>query len=800
MPSPLPPVPLKGGCSVIHNNTLYTYTPDAFQSISLSENATWKQLPMLASVTGAVCVQAIPSGDVSKAIMFLVGGATNVSTDYPGMSYYSFADRKWTATLPAVPVTKNRRNHGAAFINSTGSVVIYGGSQDSNLINVPSSQTFVISIYPPFAVVSYSSRGQPPVISPQMLPWNESHAAMLGSRAGTKRLWAFSKDGGWGNLGITVERPVTTKASSILVRGDDGSKSLETLDVSVSPNVVTRTVLVDPNDSVQAGKVISSRSHSHRRVSNAALRSKRDITIANWPTYNDTLAPTTIRQGYSIAQDPSGRLVVVGGNEEDPLSIFDTRKNSWVNATELFSGAQKPLTMSSSSSASGTATPTPTPSTTTLPASTTSAAAKTGAAATPSHGRSIALTVLGATLGGIFGVAVLFALFLVCLRHRRRSRQRDAHLNPRHPDQSASQMEKDRLSFADRAPATFVSSRGDAHSVPAVSHTAAPYTATFPANSAHFQRPLEPREDVYAQAPFRGDLTEHSVSFVGNTSDSKGSRTDGAGKQRSSGWSKYFSGASATELKHMRSNRRSAATARTLSTQSQSEGEDVRDSAKVPPLHIGQGQAQSPRVTRGYGAPVAMAGQIAIGRSGSSSTDISRDGAEDVFASGLRSGSHEEHQWTPVGEGQDYSAQRVPSSIYTAGSRVGSTILPTNHVRNGSYARESSGQATGGGVFPRNSSHGSVLGGGPAVGGVIPLNQLMSDRVLRDRERQREQDLATAFPRPGTGGATNYQGARINQPEDTHVRNAAYREVRPERGETSHSDMSWLNLGNRESQ
>ncbi|TVY62365.1 hypothetical protein Focb16_v004363 [Fusarium oxysporum f. sp. cubense] len=50
---PKPPTSLHNSCSVIYENILYSFTPEAFLSLSLEEGAKWKKLEMGERVSGA---------------------------------------------------------------------------------------------------------------------------------------------------------------------------------------------------------------------------------------------------------------------------------------------------------------------------------------------------------------------------------------------------------------------------------------------------------------------------------------------------------------------------------------------------------------------------------------------------------------------------------------------------------------------------------------------------------------------------------------------------------------------------
>jgi hypothetical protein len=446
MSIPKPPFDLKNHCSTIWNNTVYVYTPDGFQSLSLTEGAKWKTLPSGQSVTGGICAPAMAAGNEA---LYIVGGSTTTfAPDYPGLQRFVFESGSWENIIPAVPVTANRRNHGAQYINSTNSILVYSGSQDTDN-KTPSTQTFLISTAPPYSVMSFNSQGAPPLFAPILMPWDQDHAVMVGGAADNKQVWTFGKEVGWQNLGTTLVDPIidqTTMQCSI-VTGDDSSKVLEIYNLGVTPNTVTRYALWLGADNKPApmGKAVGAPPSRKRR---------RDLTVNDWPTYNSSLAPTVQRSAYSLAESASGLVVITGGSASDPIAMFDQRQNTWVNATSLLVAKnQIPLT-SSTSSLPSVSTVTPTATSDSTPTST----ANGVVGVTGHQSKTKVLTVLGATLGAIFGLAAILILLLVLLKWKReKNKKTDREVN-----------EKDgRLSFADQG-AEFMheagGSRGRAYS------------------------------------------------------------------------------------------------------------------------------------------------------------------------------------------------------------------------------------------------------------------------------------------------------------------------------------------------
>ncbi|KAI9756720.1 MAG: hypothetical protein M4579_003721 [Chaenotheca gracillima] len=756
MSLPKPPVAIKNPCSIVHNNILYVYTADALQSISLSKGSKWKKLPGGVSVTGATCVKAVPNGDESQAALYTIGGSTSSSSDqFSGLQRYSLKQRKWESLPLEATVAQNRRDHGAAFINATSSILIYAGSQNGPNQGL-SSETFLLDINSPYSITSFPSKA-PPVVNPLLLPWNDTHAAMVGGDPTNKKVFLFSNNTGWTDLGLTLQDglPDKTKVQAAVVEGDDGSKMLETFDMSNNPNTMTRTMLLDSGGSVSSsGKPVRRRTWPTKRHSTGPpplKRRKRDLKVSNWPPYNNTLAPTTTRSGFSLAQDSNDQVIITGGNDDDPMSVFNPRQNEWMDVNQLLgvpddvNSQSTPSSASPSSSASSTALPPPGSGTTSDP-----------------DVRSKSLTILGATLGAIFGVAIILICILLYLRWRRRKRQFDDAGHQRRASGAVGD-DKDRMSFADRG-ASFMSEAGgyqgrtqhdSMHSTSSVAimsgRTGKGHTRGLFSKGGKGKSPLgetislEPSPDrtavSFAPVPAPAGAVRPRPTDSPNSNN---------GRQRSSGWSRYFSGNSATNLVHMNSSR-SAHTAHSHSSQgSQTPIADSmsreRGSATVAPLRLGAAPfassqdlsrvaSGSPTISHGGGAAgMALSDGMSghIERHGSVSTVSSTStGRNDAFSSGIPASIHEHDTWTPVARNEwGSSNDRIASSVYTDSLR-GSAVP--------AFAR---------GADARDSA-------------------------------------ATLFPRPPQGippgpGAPRGQG-RYDGPDD---------------GSAQYSDMSWLNLSN----
>lgn len=324
---PNPQYPIEDACSTIFRNTLYSYSPTAFQSLELQEDATWVSIGGGVSVTGGVCVNSTPKNDTEAAALYIVGGTAN-SSDYQGLQRYTFATGKWESIQLTAPVTQNRLYHGAVYLNSTDSILIYAGTQDGK--KEMSSQTFTIQASEPHTVIAYESIA-PPAISPLLMQWTESEALYIGGSTTNTKAMVFSPSSYWFDSGATLAQPIekTSAIKSIIITGDDASKMLYTFDMSVAPNEVNRTILVDGNGLPVSSAVAITARDVRRDEESSANR-----TAANWPAYNNTLAPSSTRTAYSVARDEAGLVVISGGNEDDVLCMFTAYDNCWLNATD----------------------------------------------------------------------------------------------------------------------------------------------------------------------------------------------------------------------------------------------------------------------------------------------------------------------------------------------------------------------------------------------------------------------------------------------------------------------------------
>ncbi|KAL4813714.1 hypothetical protein BDW67DRAFT_103898 [Aspergillus spinulosporus] len=408
MLAPKPPVKLEGHCSVIHDNTLYTFSSNGFASIPLERNGTWSQLNTDGAelVSDAVCVMGGVDGNENKTALYVVGG-TSSKSDPPGLQRFSFEDKTWKTLNVAVDNLANRTGHSAVYLRSISTILSYGGSTTDG--SRPSSETFTVITKPTYSLDSgtgYSS----PAVSPPLLTWSDDTAVLFGgpNTPEEPRFWNSVQewhDSGYPSLNLTF--PTGVKAA--LFQTSDENRMVQAFDLNQSPVDVSFRVLSP-------------------KKSQASKKRKRDDS----PTYDGTLAPELGERSYSFAQgDQDSPLVVIsGGSGTDTLSIFNQTSYSWVNTTQLFYGDKSEQEILGSPTST-------TPSSSSPTATSTDSSTVTDSTSDDDSGANIG-TILGAVLGSLAGVAVILVLILLYIKRKKeKARQADG-------------MGKDRLSFQDQ--------------------------------------------------------------------------------------------------------------------------------------------------------------------------------------------------------------------------------------------------------------------------------------------------------------------------------------------------------------
>lgn len=708
MPLPKPPVALDDICSVIWNNTLYTYSQNAFQALPLTPGGNWTQLPQGEKVTGGACVGSTPAD--AKAAGFYVVGGKGTDPDYQGLQKFTYATGKWETITPQAPVTQQRLWHDAIYLAASDSILIYAGAQDGS--QNPSTQTFTVGASAPYTVISYQSSA-PPTINPMLLPWSDAEAALVGGSTTNKQIFLFKPETSWYDSGASLADPLekdVTAMKTTVVTGDDGCKNLYTFDMTMSPNAVTRTVLINSQGQpVQNSPRISTRSH--------AKRDTHSLTLSDWPEYNATLAPRATRTNYALAQDADDLVVIAGGSQDDILCMFDGRENGWQNATARLADQKVFALDTTSTSVTSSATPTSTSlmagsssSTTSTP---TAVAAPIGAQAKSSGiGTN---TLLGIIFGSVFGAAILLTLIYLCIR---RKRSQLAYLEAGHMRRASgvSSQEKDSIVFANDSlphgllgPGVFRGHQqqqsGNSFSSMAIlmgkvnqqNHQNPPSLKRNPSEQTKrsssssifnkafkstISKPIPQIADTMEPSPPRSapeSRDEKGVAFASNTAAprSRTSNAAGAGDRRdstrrSSGWNRYWSGGSALNILGFGNGNAAAAQAKrtTVESDRSSEYSNVshhritQDSATVPPLNVYEPRASFSRVTRGSPTISTYDKEMKEGISGRIERPVSAVSDLSGYSSGIPASVHE--AWDPTTMQKPWGSDRAPSSAYAS--------------------------------------------------------------------------------------------------------------------------------------
>lgn len=411
MPAPLPPIPFKDHCSIIHDNVLYVYSPQALQTLSLEEGAKWSQEENGISVTGAACVKGGVDGDNSRPALYVVGGIANGTNDgFSGLQRYSIQDKSWETIDPVVRVTQHRSNHGATYINASSTILIYGGSQDD--YEGYSTQTFLMDTFPPYRVQAYNSVA-PPTIKPFMLPWSEDRALMVGGSPTNQNVFTFGPADAWQDIGLALPEslPQIPQAQAAIFNLPDGSRILQTFNMDQVPMSVTTNVLLNSGGGVaQFNVTVGQPTSSATDPVATSARVKRQASgLADYPAYDASDAPQTARNGFSIAQGDDGLIAFVGGDADGSVEFFNQAQNSWVQPTALL--GDQPQT-SSSATPTSSRTPIPTSSPSSPPSS-------------DGNDSANGMVILGGVLGGICGFAAVLIIILLILRNFRRSKKKE---------------------------------------------------------------------------------------------------------------------------------------------------------------------------------------------------------------------------------------------------------------------------------------------------------------------------------------------------------------------------------------
>ena len=737
------------------------------------------------STIGSTCVQA--SVD-DQAAFVVVGGSAQ--QEYNGLQHYSFQNNAWKSDEPADGVATNRQRHGAAYLQQSSQILTYGGSQENN--STASSQTFLLSTQSPYDTQAFSSTA-PPVSDPLILPYNTTHALMLGGDPANTKLYTFGPQDGWQQHGVSLQNGLkdSSKVQATILNRSDGSKVLEIFDMSATPNQIDTVLLQNATTTSNQKRSSPYRSALHH----PAKRRKRDTSMSERPAYNNTLAPQDSRSGFSLASDSkTGLVIATGGNSQAPLAIFNETGNQWIDPNQFFGSDPDPIPSTSLPPSSSTPTATAAP----------SAAAETGDSA-----RDKSLTILGGTLGGVLAVAILLIILLFLLRRSRRRKQQKEGTK----ENNYALEGKEEMDFKDVG-ADFMKEAGGSMAASThrkdKSNTSVKYNDRSGATTSQSKRallhakgdsadsgnsfwsrgtksPENTRSPPQISAPIMGPATDRSLMT------SPEPRTAGTG------WSRYFANNNTQEMLTKSSPPAESQRDTYLSnTQSQSDYASSRitsshphESAEVEPLNFRPSLLNIPPTARAVsptnfqpqsGLGVALTHGVAREPSIESPTpsvvsDILEEEDEYRHSAGQDS-------WTPVGSSGDrdrdsHWTDERPVSSYTnslvyphPGERVRIPNFPMPSARNSTITSPTTPQ-------PQPE---------PPKAGL--RNVVSRDLIRSNSQRQR----ATNVVRTGT------QRVTPSTAPTTTVRtfprpNEQAGQMGMGRGSDTTGDMSWLNLG-----
>ncbi|KAI6783819.1 uncharacterized protein J7T54_001695 [Emericellopsis cladophorae] len=724
MGQPEPPSSLDNSCSVIHDNTLYVYTPEAFLSIRLEEGAEWEELSYGESVEGATCVGASPP-DPNAAGFWVVGGAGGST----GLQKYTFSSREWSSPTPRDDVVKDRQHHSSVYIKANDEILVFAGTRDGSAS--ATLETFSIDASEPFGVSSHDPNGAPNAVRPYLLRWTDADAVMVGGGAENTKVFLFNPTAGWRDFGASLADPITKDASQVgaaIAHGSDGSQNFYLFDMSESPNKVTRAVLQDGSGT----PILNSPTLLER-----SLETRQDGSA--WPSYNDTLAPEATRQNFGMAQGSDGMIVFTGGNDQEPLGMFNGLENKWMNATDLLVEEKvKALSLSSSSTRTSTSSASTSTSTsnessflsTTMSTTTstsadisstvseTAAASTTDAAASGSNDQGSddgglgTGVVLGITLGSIFAFLVILALALFCLRRRRLNHHKAAAATGDDGDQDRSVVsEKNPAMFTDipqKPPPSPGHYRGHNPQGSADSYSSMailmgrvnPAKGPARKDSSEFGRHSVASIHKYFKSTISKPIPQDDSNPIlhdehNGTSDPAAAEpqsrnrnlapTNADGTRRSSGWNRYWSGGSSLQILGFGGKRNTSASDQS-SQYSQSSAQNpsrkTQDSATVPPLNF-EGRTAMQRVNSGSPVVTGHGHKLPFGEG--IPVKIERPSSR-ASSGGYSSGIPESvnEAWDPPGSDareKSWGHDRAPSSVYNSGFNFGTALGPTDAQR-----------------------------------------------------------------------------------------------------------------------
>ncbi|KAH7328648.1 hypothetical protein B0I35DRAFT_403980 [Stachybotrys elegans] len=719
MSIPEPPVSLDNSCTVIHDNTLYSYSPAGFLSLRLNLNAEWEVLPMGETVTGAVCVGTTPP-NAAEAAFFLVGGVSE-SPDYNGLQMFTYATGQWAAIPSAAEVTRNRRYHTAAYIQANNAIVVYAGTIDGT--PAPSSQTFTIGASAPYehkgAVLG--TMAPPPGVSPLLLKWSDADVVLLGGDPANNKVYLFNPNAGWRDFSATLEQPLKDVSSmrAIIVDGADGSKSLIEFDMTASPNTVSRVVI----QNAEGGPVFNSPPVERSLPSNPHSLDRRDLTLDNWPEYNSTLAPTETRSNYAMAQGLDNMVVFSGGNSEHPLRIYDVEENSWMNEAVIFNDQARLQASSTASSVTSTvASSTSTSISSTITSSASSTFTTEFASSSTTESLSPAFTsdaadsasednsssglstnsILGITLGTILGfLAVLVVVLLLLRRRKRKSNHPEAARAGSRNEKPAASYKKDLPSTSEWRGHRQQGSQESFSSVAILMGRLGNQGAGAGRNSMEsmhkdFKSTIG-KPILQANSPGYVAHDEKGVAFAASVAEPRprnGPLRTEDGIRRSSGWNRYWSGGSALQIlgfggPPQRNTMVSESSRYSEQPSNHSFPRRTQDSATVPHLNF---EGRPGVSTVNTGSPV-VGQQLNLKESMAGKIERPVSKASSGYSSGVPESVSE--LWDAAEGDKPWGANRAPSSAYTPSFYWGTPLAPAGAASSSSNTTSTRQAASG---------------------------------------------------------------------------------------------------------
>jgi hypothetical protein len=549
---------------------------------------------------------------------------------------------------------------------------------------------------------------------------------MVGGTTTNVNVFTFGPATGWQDLGLTLPNPLPdhSVAQPALLTLDDGSKILQTFDLGVSPPTVTTNVLLNPGGAAASfnetvGASTTTATPTPTPFATSKLR-RRSTSLDTFPQYNNSLAPSDTRTNFDLAQGDDGLVAFVGGNTNDPVVFYNQSANGWVAATSLLGKQSTPTTTQSAGSATSTSTP---------------------AASSSPGGKSHGLTILGAVLGSVCGLAAILIILLLWLRSVRRKRAHADKQNEYADDKRRSNEEERGLQPLSRAgqpmgrspvPSTVIT---EADSTAMTGSRADPKFLIRRVSSdraqpgfrgsgigfgqALFKRDKPPLVISKPMMPVLGDYQERPSIELGKATPADPVAARAAPTRKASqrktdeGWGKYFQAEppSATKSSFDTGTRQTSrgngsfwpgsgvpeGAARSSSTKPpriilrDSVGNPLQAhsvAAGSPTLEHGPSNPQSKGLQAVQGIPARISSASSVTTSGTDDDDYEDDRFEGAFSSGVPASVHD-HPWTPVGNTWSGPAQRPlrpPSSYIASQGQAPPAVSPNETDGSGSQS------------------------------------------------------------------------------------------------------------------